>query len=465
MRMRNRAMRRIICMAIAMLTAGMMVSASADGTLKISSVREALQYIAENHPTDLDIGEVRLSPAELGEIADALPEGGKLHFSTTWRKTAISDTDEVIDLDKSSEKVTVSDLETLIRLVPGVKEIHVTKHPKLSCQEMIPVIEKYPDIMFSWQAGSCRDILKYIEETHPTDLNIGSIKLKPSELDQISDALPEGGRLHFSTFWCGTTISDTDETIDLDGSGVKVTANDLDILIRLVPGVKEIRTKTHRNLSNQEMIPLVEKYPDIRFVWLINLGKHYTLGSDDTAYSTMKGEKTGYKLHSSELEVLRYAKDLKALDLGHHAITSLDFLRGLDLEMLILADNDITDLSPLADLPHLQYAELFMNDITDVTPLAACAELLDLNLCFNHVTDLAPLDSCTNLERLWASFNKEMGEETQQHFRDAHPGCETAFYTSNHSSTSDGWRKHPRYSHYVSCFKTHVWIPFSETAE
>ena len=310
-----------------------------------------------------------------------------------------------------------------------------------------------------------RAVLKYIENNHPTDLDIGSVRIKPSELDIIANALPEGGRLHFSTSWCATVISDTDEVIDLTGWKNNVTVKDLEILIRLVPGVKKINTSTHRKLSNAEMIPLLEKYPDIEFVWLINLANAYTLASDATAYSTMKGEKTGRKLRSAELEVLKYAKDLKALDLGHHAITSLDFLKGLDLELLILADNDITDLSPLAELPHLQYAELFMNDITDVTPLAACTELLDLNLCFNHITDLSPLDACVKLERLWASYNKEMGEETQQHFTETHPDCTAAFYTSGHSSTSDGWRKHPRYTHYVPCFKKHVWIPFSEMEE
>ena len=321
-----------------------------------------------------------------------------------------------------------------------------------------PAEEKKPKF------SSYRDVMKYIEKNSPTDLDIGSVRIKPSELDQIAKALPEGGKLRFSTSWCGAVVSDTDEVIDLDGSGTQVTVNDLEILIRLVPGVRKIIPTVHRNLSNQEMIPMLEKYPEIEFVWLINLGKHYTLASNATAYSTMKGEKTGYKLHSSELEVLRYAKGLKALDLGHHAITSLDFLRGLDLELLILADNDISDLSPLAELPHLQYAELFLNDITDVTPLAACTELLDLNLNFNDVTDLTPLDSCEKLERLWASYNKPLGEETQQHFIQTHPDCNAVFHGSR-NSTGDGWRKHPRYKHYVSCFKKYTWIPFSEMGQ
>ncbi len=310
---------------------------------------------------------------------------------------------------------------------------------------------------------SCNDVMKYIKANQPTDLDIGSVRLKPSDLDRISKALPEGGKLQFSTAWCGTVISDTDELIDLNGSKNNVSINDLEILIRLVPGVRKIILSAHRNLSNKEMIPMLEKYPDIEFVWLINLANAYTLSSDATAYSTMKREKQGRALRSSELEVLKYAPNLKALDLGHHAITSLDFLKGLDLELLILADNQITDISVLADMPHLQYAELFLNDITDVSPLAACTDLLDLNLTWNKITDLTPLDSCTKLERLWSSFNKKMSEETKQHFIDTHPDCIADF--TNWHSTADGWRDHPRYAHYVSCFKKHTWIPFSETGK
>ncbi|MBR0514005.1 MAG: hypothetical protein IJK06_07110 [Clostridia bacterium] len=309
---------------------------------------------------------------------------------------------------------------------------------------------------------SYRNIMKYIEKNQPTDLDIGSVRIKPTELEKIADALQEGGKLSFATTWCGTVVSDTDELIDLNGSDANVTVKDLEILIKLVPGVKKIITSRHRNLSNKEMIPMLEKYPDIEFVWLINLANAYTLASDATAYSTMKGEKTGRKLKSSELEVLKYAPGLKALDLGHHAITSLDFLKGLDLELLILADNDITDISVLAEMPHLQYAELFMNDITDVSPLAACTELLDLNLCFNKITDLAPLDACTKLERLWAIRNKELGEAAQQYFIGTHPDCETVFFSGSNSSTGEGWRDHPRYKHYVPCLKKHVWVPFGE---
>ena len=307
-----------------------------------------------------------------------------------------------------------------------------------------------------------KEIMKYISENNPTDLDIGTVKLAPSDLAKIADALPEGGKLSFSTKWCGTVISDTDEVIDLNGDATVVRESDLEILIRLVPGVKKIITSAHRNLSNDQMIPFVEKYPDIEFVWLINLARSYRLASDVSAYSTNKTEDEGHRLRSNELDVLKYAKNLKALDLGHSAITTLDFLKGMDLELLILSDNKITDISILAEMPHLQYLELFRNNITDLTPLAACTELVDLNLAITKVTDLTPLDACTKLERVWLATYKQTtlpSEENLAHFKETHPNCDVRI---NLGHPTGYWREHPRYEHYRKCFKNRVWVPFSE---
>ena len=306
-------------------------------------------------------------------------------------------------------------------------------------------------------------IMKYIQENSPSDLDIGSVKLKPADLEKIADALPEGGKLRFSTRWCGTVISDTDELIDLNGDATVVRVSDLEILIRLVPGVKKIILSAHRNLSNDQMIPVIEKYPEIEFVWLINLGGAYRLASDVSAYSTNKTEDEGHRLKSEELDVLKYAKNLKALDLGHSAITSLDFLKGMDLEFLILSDNRITDISILAEMPHLQYLELFRNNITDISPLAACTELIDLNLVITKVTDLTPLDACTKLERLWMATYKQTtipDAANLEHFKSTHPECDVKMDLGH--PTGDGWRDHPRYAFYRNSFKKRVWTPFSE---
>ena len=51
-----------------------------------------------------------------------------------------------------------------------------------------------------------------------------------------------------------------------------------------------------------------------------------------------------------------------------------------------------------------------MNDITDVTPLAELSNLVDLNLCHNQVSDLSALDNVP-LERFYCSYNPVSEEE------------------------------------------------------
>ena len=316
------------------------------------------------------------------------------------------------------------------------------------------------------QFKNYKDVLKYIKENQPTDLDIGTMKIRPSELEQIADALPEGGKLSFSMKWCGTVISDTDEEIDLNGDATVIHESDLEILIRLIPGLKKIDLKKHKNLSNKQMIPLVEKYPDVEFVWRLTLGGAYHLATDVSAFSTMKTEDEGHRCRSEELDVLKYVKNLKALDLGHAYITTLDFLDGMDLELLILADNKITDISKLAEQTHLQYLELFRNNITDISPLAACTELIDLNLVITKVTDLTPLDACTKLERLWLCTYVQTtipDEANIAHFKETHPNCDVRIDLGH--PTGDGWRDVPRYRHYRKCFDNRVWIPFSEMTQ
>ena len=137
-----------------------------------------------------------------------------------------------------------------------------------------------------------------------------------------------------------------------------------------MPQVTRIDAYTHQNLDNEIMMPIVDKYPELWFGWLVRLGKAYKIRSDCTAFSTRKGPSEPFYT-SEDLEVLRYVPGLKAIDVGHNHVDDLHFLTYFDdLRLLILADNNITDISVLSQFKNLEYLELFMNDITDVTPPA-----------------------------------------------------------------------------------------------
>ena len=307
---------------------------------------------------------------------------------------------------------------------------------------------------------SCDEAVKYVRENHPQELDVGTIRWRPSDLLKLKEAMGEGTALHFRTTWGSLILSDGDTEIDLN-QVERINAEDIDAVIALCPNVKKLTLTKHYYLRNKPIIELMDRYPEIEFIWLVTLAGRYRLPSNCTAYSSFNAPDAPEKLRSENLEALQYVHGLKALDLGHNEITSLDWLQYCpDLEMLILSDNRrIKDITPIGNLKHLQYLEMFSTDTVDISPLANCTELIDLNLSADKsITDLSPLDGLTKLERFWGTRMYGLTEEEKERFTAAHEGVQISFNAKH--QTSDGWREHERYDHYCWCLKKGVWIPF-----
>lgn len=310
--------------------------------------------------------------------------------------------------------------------------------------------------------NSKKEIIQYTKLNHPKEISLTGVKMTPADLLEIKSSLPEGTDFHFSTKWESVEFTDTAEELDLRPKKSSAKASDLDALVQLCPNLRLIDNTANTSISNKEMIPLIEKYPDVQFEWIVHLGKGHALSTKATAFSTFLKIGSDKKLSSTSLELLKYCPRLKALDLGHNKFKSLDFLKYVpDLELLIIGDNYVSDLTPVGGLKHLQYAELFLNKYTDISPLANCTELLDLNLTANDITDLSALDNVKTIERLWINMCRELPQEAVDHFIGLHPNCEVD-YKPSHGATVDGWRDHPRYKHFIWCLKNRQWIPFNE---
>ena len=306
-----------------------------------------------------------------------------------------------------------------------------------------------------------RQTLAYVQESQPTQLDLGVTKFTPEQLWKLKNALPQGAVMTFTMDYCKALIPQDAREVDLNGHSKGVTAKDLEYLIDLLPNLEKLVFTRHRDLANKAVIPLIEKYPEIEFVWHVRIKGRYAIDSDATAFSSQKrlSDKKPV-LTSRDLEVLKYVPNLRALDLGHHDLTTLDFVKYLpELRILILADNNIRDLTPLAQLEHLEYLELFRNKASDLSPLAGLTNLLDLNLCFMPLaeSDLTVLGGLTKLERFWCNMSR-VPEEMQQKFIEAHP--DTLVMFDGTRSTDDGWRDHPRYTQYRDMFENFAWRPF-----
>jgi Leucine-rich repeat (LRR) protein len=99
------------------------------------------------------------------------------------------------------------------------------------------------------------------------------------------------------------------------------------------------------------------------------------------------------------LESLKGSK-LTGLVLIHDNITDISALASIyNLRYLDLASNNISDITPLSDLP-LNTLEVRYNHITNIEPLAKMEELQNLTLESNPIKDITPLYKLTNLNRL-----------------------------------------------------------------
>ena len=305
------------------------------------------------------------------------------------------------------------------------------------------------------------EAIKWIRKNQPEELTVEG-KFKPADLLKVKNAMPESSEFHFKATWGDLTYTDESTEIIIGGKKA-VTEAHLEAIISLCPNIKLIDNSKNIQPSNDVMIPMIEKYPDIRFEWVVNLGHGHRIATNAETFTTKLPPESGRELTSKKLELLKYCPNLKALDIGHNKATDLDFLKYVpDLELLIIGDNDVTDITPIGQLKHLQFAELFSNPFTDISALANCTELLDLNITNCQVHDFSPLDNVQSLERFWANMIKHLTEEEAQHFIDHHPNCIVDFMPS-HAATVDGWRsENPHYKHYIWCFKNKKWIPFDE---
>lgn len=198
-------------------------------------------------------------------------------------------------------------------------------------------------------------------------------------------------------------------------------------------------------ISNEDMAALREEYSDkFEVVWRLYMGK-WSLKTDAVAFSVLIYDYSHKRLTSRDIEVLKYCTKLQALDLGHQALTDLSVIGDYlpELRILILADNSISDLTPLAKLKHLHYLEFFVNRVTDVSPLASCRELVDLNISYNHgLSDITPLLDLPLLERLWLE-HCNVSLEDYKLLCDTYPDSRVVYYGKG--SVDQGWRGHDRY--------------------
>ena len=149
------------------------------------------------------------------------------------------------------------------------------------------------------------DALKYVKTNQPSELTIESGTFKPSDLIKVKNALPDGAEFHFTVNWSNITFSDDITELDLTGMKGSVDKTDLEAVIALCPNIGHIDNSAKRYPSNADMIELIEKYPGIRFEWMVSFGKGHYCATNATTFSTMNPPDSGKELTSEKMELAK----------------------------------------------------------------------------------------------------------------------------------------------------------------
>ena len=263
----------------------------------------------------------------------------------------------------------------------------------------------------------------------------GTNVLSFTELKKLQDAAP-GAVFDYRFDSFGKTVSTADEYVKY---GVDPRADiynaGMEQIRDMMPCMTQLKSMYFQycQIDYDVLAQFRADDPDVDIVWRIDFGPYSC--RTDTERIFANGSLDGASVYN-----LRYCNKVKYMDLGYNDhLTNIDFAAFMpDLEIVIIADTAIRDLSPLANCPKLRYLEVFVTNITDLSPLASCTELEHLNVsCCFSLRDLSPLFGLTKLKRLWNTFTNVPRSQRDEIMR-LMPDCTFCF--ERITSTGKGWR-------------------------
>lgn len=332
-------------------------------------------------------------------------------------------------------------------------------HPDVSF-EVIGTYEVYgKDVLVNTESLDLRDVeldaslfdlLGLFPQLRTVDLH--GQKLTDDERIALSTEFPDIS-FGWTVFYDGEEYDSS--LTEFDISGKKLTEDDLPELKRAVAQFPDLEIVNMCNcgLGNETMAKFRDQIRTAKVVWRVYLGSRWSLRTDAVAFSVLIVHYDYPRMYSGNLEVLKYCKDLLALDLGHQSITDISGICEWlpELRLLILADNSIWDISPLTNLKHLHYLEVFLNRISDLSPLAELHELVDVNISYNPISDISPLLNSPMMQRIWME-STYCGWNSVSILQEAYPDAKIVL--SGSGSVDQGWRwGNPRYEQMMDMWK------------
>lgn len=344
-----------------------------------------------------------LSRLELGELEDAAPAALAreqyptlaVSYTPAWRGAALDMNMTRVDLSA----VSAQDAQVLLGWMPQLTSLREVELGSGDAEE--PGIPW--ETLYAMQQAAPQAHFSYAFTLYGKELTLDDTTL---DLNHIR--IPDQGALVKAVTQCMPALS----YLDMDFCGV----------------------------DDEYMAQIRDNLPNAEVVWRVWFGTGYTVRTDvERILASNPG--VGGELCPENTHSLKYCTKVKHLDLGHNSyLGNIDFCAYMpELETLVIALSDVSDLRPLANCPHLTYAELETSALNDLSPLSGLKELKYLNIAYNFaITDIRPLYNLTQLERLWIGCLDPVPPDQVETMKSLVPDCE--INTKDLDPTREQWR-------------------------
>lgn len=277
-------------------------------------------------------------------------------------------------------------------------------------------------------------MLPYLTELQ--SLHLTQSTASAQALCGLKEALPE-----INVTWDKTILGQahSSEDTEFDFSGMELTLEEVEEGMRYFPNAGKV-ILSDCGIDNETMAAFREKMRDsYKVVWTI-IATGQRVRTDDTVFHAAGRH---ISMDDRLSEPLKYCEDMVVMDVGHSRLKHIEWVKGMPhLKYLILSDNLIQDISPVAYCKELVYFEAFINEYPfDVTPLQQCPKLEDVSLS-NTCVDVTPLAKMPWLKNLWLN-NVKLPQETKDLLTESLPNTRINFGQGSHNA--GGWRKLQNY--------------------
>lgn len=366
-------------------------------------------------------------------------------------------------LDPDAKNLTITSLAeedlAVLKYLSGPEQIHAE-----DCEELellLQIQEIFPDCKIHYRVtvGGER-ILWNVTELQVEDADAAELMAQLKYLPNLTQVTLTGDTPDNERIWelkqaypgirfiwefefFGKMVSSETQELDLSGIPMESVA-EVENGLKYFNDLQKVEM-CDCGISSEEMDALWKRHPETRFIWAITVGNMH-LRTDIT---TLMPHQFGYgtrlpPLRSVDCTEFKYLVDMVCLDLGHMFVGDISFVSYMpNLEFLLVCENDLTDVSPVAGLQKLKYLEVFYNrKLADISALAECPALEDINLSKCPIDDLSPLLELKNVKNLWL-YEPYVSEEMEQKLAKAFPDARIVIH--NTSAIGNGWRTIPNY--------------------